>query len=434
MATGIVFVTVLQVLRHRAHSEEQVLESRHPLGARRMRALPQSQIEGDLRYIAFGSETTWGIGLDDFETAYPFQLSPKVRNAASKMGGAVLPAACTESIVGNDVYDVVTIEFERFEESHAVLAERMRRRFPNVIILFVRLWKPSDIVYTSNSGESIDLHTWRQIHGGHSIHSSELAFRMMEAGPEKWTVRVPTEPLLDAALTRVNALSTMLPVPDRETYSFPQNLLSILTFFSEDEPHLLTSKGHTALAREIRNAVRLQRSQSREASSPLLGSWGAGDACHMWYYSGGFPESNVHELRFSEGYDGTHKHALEFRKGVEGWLRVTNEFSRERMLYLTYMSASDDEDNRIYPKTRVRLNNRATVLLEPYHEGKVDIHLTRTSAVGMIPPGDSVVYLDPLETSQRCFLLVGASILGDDAMKRLVPLDFKLEPEPSFDY
>ena len=431
MTSAVLVVTFLQVLRHIAKSEEQFLESRHPLGTRRMRALPQEKVQEELRYIAFGSSTTWGVGLDDFRQAYPYQLSPKVRNAASRMGGAALAAACTETIVGEDGFDVVTIEFVHFDKSHLILARRLRRRFPNVVILFVRLWRPEDIMFTSDAGDVIDLSTWITLNGGHSIHSSELALLMMEAGPENWDVRVEKEPLLKVALKQLGAQTVMLPMPDREAYAFPQNLLSFLTYFNEEEHHLLTARGHAALASEIQNAVKSFRPPLGNVDRYSVGSWGYGDQCNMWYYNGRFPTSSGRRLKFAQSDNGSHKHALEFWSQGGGSLRLTNKFKKDRMLYLTYMTASDEEDSKIYPSTRVRINNRASVVLEPFHEGVDDVHLTRTSAVGLIPPGESVIYVDPLESSQLYFRLVGASLLSEDAIEGIVPIDFELEPEPA---
>jgi hypothetical protein len=432
LSIGLLLVTFLQILRYRATFDEQSRESRHPLGSRQMRAVPQSTVNEDLRYVAFGSSTTWGMGLDDVNLSYPFQLSSEARNAASRMGGAALAAACTETIVGDDVFDVITIEFARLDDSHMILAKRLRRRFPKAILLFVRLWKPDDITYTSESGELIDLDTWRLQNGGHSIHSSELALRMMEAGPENWDVRFDDDPLLSDTLIQLGARTATLPTPNRESYAFPQNLLEFLAFFNDDNPRSLTARGHAALAAEIRNAVKTYPTTTRIKGGPIVGTWGAGDQCNMWYYNGSFPASNGRQLQFAQSADGTHKHALEFRPGGGASFRILNKFKCDRMLYLTYMTASDEEDNKVYPRTRVRINSRPSVVLEPYHEGAEGVHLTRTSAVGMIPPGESVIYMDPLESkSQLYFRLVGSSLLGEAAVRRLVPIDFELEPEPA---
>ncbi|GKY93390.1 hypothetical protein MPSEU_000306600 [Mayamaea pseudoterrestris] len=430
MSSILLLVTFLQVLRHRASSDEQFMESRHPLGTRRMRAIPQTNIEKDLRYITFGSSITWGVGLDDFKQAYPYRLSSKVRNAASRMGGAALAAACTETIVGEDLFDVVTIEFVEFDETHVILSKRLRRRFPNAVILFVRLWHPENIRYTSDFGDIIDLNTWRTVNGGHSIYSSELALLMMEAGPAKWHIQIPDDPLLKNTVEHIGARVVILPMPDQEAYAFPQNLLSFLTFFDENEHHLLTARGHAALALEILSAVKSVSSLGTRLDG-TVGSWGSGDQCNMWYYNGQFLTSSGQKLKFSQDGDGSHKHALEFMPGGGAWIRVTNKFESDRMLHLTYMTASDEEDNKVYPRTRVRVNNRAFVVLEPYNEGTDDAHLTRTSVVGRIPPGESVIYMDPLETSQLYFRLVGASLLSEEAIEGILPIDFKLEPEPA---
>jgi hypothetical protein len=120
---------------------------------------------------------------------------------------------------------------------------------------------------------------------------------------------------------------------------------------------------------------------------------------------------------------------MEFRLGYHDQIRVVNPFHEDRMLYLTYMTAADEEDSSVYPQTRVRLNGVPSVVIDPYHEGSEAEHVARTSAVGMIPPGESVLQLDPMETSQLNFRLVGASLLSKESSH--LSVDFTLESEPA---
>jgi len=377
-----------------------------------------------------------------------------------KDGGGVLPAACTQSIVGEEVYDVVTIEFsDTFDESYLVLSQRLRQRFPEASIVFVQLWNPSQLAFTYSSGAekvnqtSIDLLTWKR--DDVPLHSSELTMSVLESGPENWAFvqHDESEARLGEAMEQVGAGLVALPTPTSTDFSFPQNLHSFLTFFNEDDPGTLSAEGHLVIAKGLQRIIDASAilSKDREVRD-RTGSWGSGDVCNLWYFNGQYEElkSTGRRLGFSHSSTnpGEHKHALEFRRhDTDGHVIVSNPFPEHRLLHLTYMTASDEEDKKVYPRTRIRLNGRPSVVVDPYHvdedQESVDRsdaednvtsfdyhHLTRTSVVGMIPPGETTVNLDPLEKSQLHFRLVGASILSREA-SGVLPIDFTLEPEPA---
>jgi len=453
---------------------ERSLESRHPLSsrstatsgviaslrkklstaARRTRRMKEN-VE-PIRLVSFGSSSTWGADLETPEQdAYPYRIllpaaNPSStrslgdippRNVAMRGGGGVLPAACTQSIVGNELYDVVTIEFTTFDESYAILARRLRRRFPYATIVFVQLWNPTHVTYTVANRTTIDLPTWMRDRKNLSLHSIELPMSILEADPEtKWSVVIhrneQDEARLRRSMAEVNASLVPLPTPTSTDFAFPQNLRGFFEYFREEATHHLSKNGHAAIAEGVKRAVNAQAIlNTYQAERDATGSWGSGDRCNLWYFNGQYEEASTGASRLGFSHSGSeHKHALEFRRYGEGTLKVTNPFSEDRLLYLTYMTASDEEDNKIYPRTRVRLNGRPSVLVDPFHDGEggpaTQRHLTRTSAVGIIPPGETVVHLDPQEQSLHHFRLVGASILSDEASK-VLPIDFTLEPEPA---
>lgn len=392
----------------------------------------------NIRYIAFGSSDTWGQGLPDKEGAYPYRFEQPTwltRNAATRTNDVFLEAACAQSIVGEEIYDVISIEFETFSKSHSMLAGRLRNRFPTATLLFVRLWKPPSITFTfPHNGTTLTLEAWRRHHHltALSLHSSELALEILEEGPENWSVDLSVDSTLQSVLNEVNAHLFTLPAPDFKSFSFPSNLRAFLHMFQPEAPYHLSSKGHDFMARSIVEFI-AQRPPPR-FHQDITGTWGAGDVCHLWYHTGQYHGATLVGARrvdFSHNlHTGSHKHAIEFRfRG--GSLTVLNPFNDPRMLYLTYMTASDEEGSRIYPKTRIRLNGTPSVVIDPYHEGRESEHLTRTTAVGKVSPGETLVQLDPLQASRLRFRLVGFSLLEEDATG--ADIDFGLEPEPAIE-
>ena len=117
-------------------------------------------------------------------------------------------------------------------------------------------------------------------------------------------------------------------------------------------------------------------------------------------------------------------------------ITVHNPFDHDRMLSLTYLT---DADSMSYPRTRVVLNGKPTVLLQPFHDADIDAttttgggntmkHMARTSGVGFIPPGTTTVLLEPLQSTKLPFRLLGASLLAEE-VQDLPSIEFALESD-----
>jgi hypothetical protein len=415
--TAILLAVFVVFLRSDARLD---LELRHPLSMlRRTKAIEPDQI----RYISFGSSSTWGEGLQDPLTAsYPYRLSPQAHNAASRVGGSAMSAACTQSIVGDSVYDAVTIEFSEFDDSLIVLAQRIRQRLPAASIIFVRLWNPEMIRYRADNGEPIDLNAWRQQHGSYSLNSKELHTNILATEKERWFMEVPDDAQLEQTLQEVQGKLYTPPYPRSDN-----DFSAFTAMFQDENWSLLSKSGHEVVAEAIRDLVQgdsvLERPNRNET-----GSWGSGDQCTMWYADGNYAQEHRQARQVDFAHEaGSHKHALEILR-AGGSVTINNPFPKYRMLSLTYMTASDEELGQPeYPRVRVRLGGVPSVAIEPYHEETDQVHLARTTAVGLIPPGDTLIQLDPLQDSKHNFRLVGVSILGEEIGD--VPIDFALEQE-----
>lgn len=417
--TTILLAVCFVLLRDDAKRE---VELRHPLSPlRRLKADDPTQI----RYLSFGSSSTWGEGLQDpMSASYPYRLSPEAHNAASRVGGSAKSAACTQSIVGDSVYDAVTIEFTEFDDSLRVLAQRIRQRLPAASIIFVRLWNPVMIRYRADDGELVDLDSWRQKHGNYSLNSKELHASILATERERWSMELTKEAQLEQTLQQVQGKVYTLPHP-----SSGNDFAEFTAMFQDEYWNLLSNTGHKVVAEAIQNLVQEESVFERPYRNEI-GSWGSGDQCSMWYADGNYAQEHRRTRQVDFAHEvGGHKHAMEIlRPG--GSITVNNPFSTERMLSLTYMTATDEELGQPeYPRVRVRLGGTPSVAIEPFHEGSDQVHLARTSAVGLIPPGETLVQLDPLQDSKNNFRLVGVSILGEEIGD--VPIEFALEQEPA---
>ena len=450
----------------------------HPLSALRQ-APPQSA--DSIRYLTFGSSSTWGEGLKEpQQQAYPYLLSKSVHNVAARVGGLSLSAICTQSIVeGNNehqhssrhrVYDVIVTEFQDNDAaSVSHLATRLRQRFPSAALIFVRLWSPAtDIIYQSDdTATAMGLMEWwkhqpkqqptaeepapKGTHPTSILGSFAFQSAVLNSDSQRWSFLDHSEQaaLVEKAVQSVNGHLISLPhLPTTATTTSIPALLTnpeIMGLFQPNQPNLLSVKGHRVLATIIQQLVDDQQLVDQQQQ---LGSWGNGDSCHLWYATG--DTSSVLRKRrraslvdFSRESDG-HKHAIEIsRKG--GSVDVTNPFNEKRMLYLTYMTAvASSGAVREYPRTKISLGGKPSLMIDPIYNhqpnhkkenndrhddgGDQQDHLTRTTAVGLVPPGRSVLRLDSLdETSISRFRIVGLHFL--DQGKIPLPFEFDLEPD-----
>lgn len=417
----------------------------------------QPQQEDSVRYLTFGSSSTWGEGLEEPQhQAYPWLLSPSVHNVAARVGGISLSAICTQSIVGGGIYDVITIEFMDSDAEGVVqLAQRIRERFPSAQLVFVRLWTPAThVVYD----DTLSLLEWWNLQQPKQqpqlsateeeeddqlpslLSSFEFQAALLNSDPKRWSFVDYSQRavVVDAAIEEVNGMLYELPSPasSSSTEPVPLGLTSptYTTLFQDNRPQLLSSNGHQLVAQGIQQLLKQQPQQTTSARNQA-GSWGTGDACAMWYGTGDYSALRSRRraslVDFSKSNDGYHKHAVEIsRRG--GSIEVTNPFSEPRMLYLTYMTAtpSGEGQPREYPRTKVSLGSKkSSVLIDPVHDNNLgDQHLTRTTAVGLVPPGRTAVKLGSLDAdSTSRFRLVGHHFLAQGKVP--IPFEFDLEPD-----
>lgn len=409
------FLSIWSFVAWETRHHERLRESRSTL----FRQLRRVNVrDNDRNYLAFGA--SWGAHATPY--AYPSLLSKSAHLVSfAQSSEPVAASVCTQSIVGDDLYDAILLEFQEWTVSHQILAERLRLRFPAATLIFVRVWNPTHIVYQNSDGSTVDLVAWME---NSTLHSNELGLKVLESGPERWSIRLPrdTQEVKDVA-ARLKATLYTLARPSSKDFNFPLNLNAYLSFF-DPVTFQLTQRGNSVLEAGLQSILK----KVPFPTNPRLGTWGMGDDCHVWYSTGQYPEATTARRLEIASASEIHKHALEVRPSDV--LQVQNSFKESRMLFLTYMTSCDEHDDRVYPRVRVAINGRAMVVLDPYHDDcSKTHHLTRTSPVGLIPPGTNTVGFYPLDLATSLkFRLVGTSLLYEAAAGNV---DLALEPEPS---
>ena len=418
-------------------------DHRHPFvrPQRRRTLFSGSEIVTDEpRYLVFGTSSTYGIGLENpLEEAYPYRLSEQTHNAATQSGGFTLAAACMQSIVRDNIYDVIIFEFRIWDPALSMLVQRARQRFPHAFLVLLRLWHPSQLQYKQDNGTVIDFHTYQKSNGYKGMDDPELYLSML-ARKDRWSfATLGDEAVVLEEASRYRASYFAMNMPDHDFFEYPKTMMDQLSIFQEDSDNL-NAQGHAIVSSSLRQILQGHKPVPR--NQLRLGSWGEGDECRLWYENGLYhDEKDTQRLRrvvFEKSGNGAggdwfvganHKHAMEVNNEMGGTLKIDNPFDGERMLYLTYLTTpAEAEDEEEYSQLRVRINDKPAILIEAFHTAAQGQELARTSASGLLPPGSSLVQLDPVlsRKSTRPFRLLGWSLLSQEVEGRLA-LEFSLE-------
>jgi hypothetical protein len=415
----------------------------------------------NLRFLALGGPSTAGRGLANPLDAYPYQLSRShnhnVHNYASRMSfpaagdfsitssitnpkfqiqqQQIIASLCAQSIVGDDsYYDVITLEYESIETaSLSLLTQRLRERFPRAILVFVKLWSPLDLYYEESSGEKVSFSKWR----AQNVESTQWTDKQAVIEAMKEHTWLKSEDELDdeldhivhAAIGKLHRMT--VPTSGADSYAdlVPKWFVEEQFGSSSSLRYDLSSTAQSMLAKTLEEVVLSEvKRQSSTPMPPLLGSWGSGDSCQLWYENG----KGISHLKYTRGLqykEFSNHYALEVGASTGGSLQVHNPFDEDRMVYLTYMTTSANASSKkVYPKTKVRLS-KSIIVLDPTHEDNGDTsHRTRTSAVGMVPAGATVpLEFSPLEEyTLNKFRIVGLSFLAKEKVTYKIPSEFAM--------
>lgn len=275
-----------------------------------------------------------------------------------------------------------------------------------------------------------------------------------------------TNPLWQTNLFAVNASESKEHMKSFwNHFSFAESDATATSIGLSLEGHMSISSGVRMLVEEHIDTNK-QIDRKRPTGYDNTGDWGSGDDCHIWYTNGDYGDvesiggrtvdvptvtnqgeptnketilSNIARYLYTAFSSKIpHKHALEFSRpkpssyfaitsSNKNYVVVNNPFRTPRLLSLSYLT---DSDGMSYPKTLIVLNDVPSVQIQPIHElsdtspirinnnnnldGQLDQHVAKTSSVGYIPPGKSMLRFIPLQNTILPFRLVGVSILAEE--------------------
>jgi len=378
----------------------------------------------NLRYLIFGTSVSWGAGLENRNTAYPYLLSKNVKNLALRACGPNYPSVCTESMVGEDVYDVIVLEYMTGSQDGLYpLARRLRKRFPEAKIIFLSLWYPLMLKY--EDGERVSVSKWM---------SREGFKREDEAMPEivtalnkssfPWSLDfeflAKKAQYVQEIAKEVSGYLYFGPNKWNNPDEIPQHFDSVkmvtdnYKLFNKDWLHL-SPEGHLLVAKNIHKILL----DIKAGPSDKTDSWGNGDSCYSWYENGDDiikHDENVYMENFQKTSNS--KFSLTFSK-EGGSLTVHNPFNEPRPLLLSFMTTGPE--STIYPTAEVYIYNLKagflsdTIYIYPIaNEYPHPVHVVQTKKISVAPPGDNKLAFNFVNENVAPFRVVAVSITDGD--------------------
>eukprot|EP00542_Grammatophora_oceanica_P019051 CAMPEP_0194047156 /NCGR_PEP_ID=MMETSP0009_2-20130614/23590_1 /TAXON_ID=210454 /ORGANISM="Grammatophora oceanica, Strain CCMP 410" /LENGTH=448 /DNA_ID=CAMNT_0038692683 /DNA_START=42 /DNA_END=1388 /DNA_ORIENTATION=+ len=387
--------------------------------------------EDNLRVASFGSSSTWGANLENRFTAFPYLISPTVDNYALFAGGPNYPSVCLQTLIGEDkVYDVILLEYYlRAKEGLEALATRLRERFPEAVIIFIKISGPfhaSRRESETSTEPAMTFEQWRHTVSTPNGQKNEL-IEALKSDTGYWFFpdHQEADVKINTAARKVGGYQVHLPQDETPK----ETLRHYMRFFDCAEKTHLNEIGHSLVANLTsaiaREHVKNQQETDQVNAGSRIGTWGLGDSCHLWMTTGACNLEYASNYKLVEYDPDAGKFALQL--DGPGWINVQNPFDEPRTLYLSFIATSTIGKYPVMKAKFEGVNGHQEHLLEPYNAP--DSHVVgviRTLPVGVIPPNKAhtKIHFTPQSPGLLPFRLVGASFTNDI----MTPREFNFGP------
>jgi len=434
----------------RLHNEEVITTKKESLVEESQGRRTQEKNPQEIRYVAFGTSSTWGAGVDGInrETdVYPKLLSPNAVNLAIRASGPGAPAMCIKTMLesaGPDaIYDVIMIEYyhrmllEVDIDALYTALQRLRKRFPDALIVFIRDWYIVGMIgYVDNVKRGwVDTEEWNKKYGKESpIHSDAYANKFLQSVQNgfEWTWNPHVK-------GRDSVLAQMASSVNGKVISLtrPENAVDFLDYrkYLAPDGHHLSLEGHKDIARRVAHVVNTVGIHP----NPRLGSWDdAGhDVCISWFDTGECPlKFQGKGVEMDNWFAG--KYGLTFPFPTGGDIFFANPINRPMDLYINFMANGPLPS--YYPLTEITVESLSAekgvmqlkpVYIDPGEPYKV--HIIKPAFIGTVPPGDYILHARPVEAGkEHPFRIVGIN-LSDPRQRFETPEVHSVQPDDCVD-
>lgn len=390
--------------------------------------IPSSERKPDdqIRYAAFGTSHTWGATLSDRHTqTYVKKLSSNENpdhstNFGIRSSGPNYPAACTHSMMGDEEYDVIIMEYNQGVDSSLMdLAKRLRERFPDAILLIARFWNPTMLEnrYHENLRQIAHRDRLFSFNGGF-IHDDKFKNKFMEkkdSNDWRWTFQTIYKEFLEVqesvARETGSYIVEMAGWGAEDAYGENGYLEIGDKMLGSDSFHL-SEAGHEDFA----NRVKVLVHRVGVPKKPAIRQFTSIDFCLNWFHDGFIGKG----LKYSDNavirqMPNTEKYVMEFDGDEPGWIEMTNPSDENMYMFAAYMTTGPSPSK--YPKTEAyRKDNGAITnrkIISPLafveRNPKANVHISALSKLGLVRPHQTArVYFKSLEETEWPFRIVQA--------------------------
>lgn len=378
----------------------------------------QRKPDDEIRYAAFGSSSTWGAALNNRdEEVYVWRLSnldhERGKNFAIRATGPNYAASCMSTMLGDDEFDVIILEY--YMHAHQglrTIAQRLRERFPDAIIVMTRFWGPARFIQKS-TGKNLVSWASDEGFGETFMHEKEFHDLFLEKEGDNmddwyfWAGNRDQKEIQEAAAKEVGAYMVKLPFSDHP--GGPGGWLEIGDKMLAFDSFHLSKEGHQYLADAVKEIVdRVGVPKKRN-----VGQFSSIDQCYNWLGDGIIskdlkigPNGRIVKM------PNTEKYALEFdRDNVDGgnWITIENQSEEEMEIAVGYMTTGPPPSK--YPRVEaIRGSDGEKYMLKAEASdsyGDKPVHISRLERVGNVgPKAHKRIHFNPLGESEWPFRLV----------------------------
>lgn len=346
-----------------------------------------------LRFLAFGTSRTYGVGIRSPYKSFPYLLSRNnTKNVAMKASGPQYSALCTQTMVGNDddgLYDVILFEYNLLADDYLeILARRLRARFPHAIMIFMRIWLPFQYTHLPSNKAVLPMVHERFGASNKGRHTTTQILSNLVEGtqPDDWNFheRADKMALLERIASSVGGHVYDMPRPQNAI----EALAGYAKYYTPDMNHF-SQAGHRFFQQEM---VKLLHELNAQPTTQL-GTWIDVDACTLWYDTGIVPNDVPYKAPMVNFL--STRHALEFATEYN-YLGFKNPFwDRPVSVWIDYVAGSPMGQ---YPKSIIRMAGSPSVEIDPLLRGSATLHVMKHARIGMLQPGEHAkVFVDALD-------------------------------------
>jgi len=304
--------------------------------------------QANLRLVTFGTSRGYGSGMANPATE-SFTGLLNGTNLAIRASTADYPAMCTYSMVNDNIYDVIVIEYlpqsyHLTKEALVELGKRLRQRFPEALIIYVDIWSNHQFQLRlpgNNVQSAFKIAEEKAI--GRGLKSKDRQ-AIKDVAEEHKNIATPwnflesdsnwlRETVQDPATIGAKVLGIDLPTKGNEAQSFD----SMIDMYLDDGIHF-SKFGHQYVQQGIQKIIR----EAQKERSDKVNEWALTDSCENWIQTGKTKLiTNMGMVPFSNGK----KYALEsFAKRMEihkepNYIVIDNKYDKVQHLYLSHMSS-----------------------------------------------------------------------------------------------